>query len=216
MKQPVVILDIDYTIFDTDSFRTAVYKRLATKLRFIDFAPFLDLTKQIETKTKLQVGYFDPKVFLQLLRKETETELSQQDLEDIFFDENLYRASLYEEVADLFQKFVDQNIQLVIFSTGEEKFQTMKLTGIKELLHEEHIHIFVDKLLDLKDVLQKYQDKQVYLVDDLSNVLQEAKSADPSVKTILIDRNNRFLEQDFRPDFVIENLTKIVTIVTKN
>ena len=216
MKQPVVILDIDYTIFDTDSFRTAVYKRLATKLRFIDFAPFLDLTKQIETKTKLQVGYFDPKVFLQLLRKETETELSQQDLEDIFFDENLYRASLYEEVADLFQKFVDQNIQLVIFSIGEVKFQTMKLTGIKELLHEEHIHIFVDKLLDLKDVLQKYQDKQVYLVDDLSNVLQEAKSADPSVKTILIDRNNRFLEQDFRPDFVIENLTKIVTIVTKN
>lgn len=219
-KPPAVIFDIDYTVFNTKTFRQNLFSLLAETVHYSGTTPFFTFAREIEQEVKKQEGYFDPVAFLTLLKQRTGTKQSVAELTDIFFDESLYVESLYENARDVFQELVmKRDIPILIFSKGAKKFQLLKLAALKEMIKQDNIHIFVDKLKQLKEFLITYDAYQLYLVDDLPTVLKEAKAFNAEIVTIWINRDPSLKESDFvsdfRADYVIENLQEISTIVTK-
>ena len=111
----------------------------------------------------------------------------------------------------------DPSIKIGIFSGGESGFQLKKIEQIESFFHKDHIHVIKYKHLNVSKIIKKYKDFQVYLVDDVLNILYNAKKIDKSIITIWIKRG-RFAEQkkdfaDFRPDFDISDLKEIISIV---
>lgn len=137
---------------------------------------------------------------------------------DTFKQSNLKKHSLYNEVKDILKQ-VSKIAQIGIFSEGKIDFQKEKLfhTDIHSLFDKDLIHIVEKKDEVLKKVLEKYQHKQLILVDDKLTVLYLAKKHFPNVKTIWIKRGKYALSQepikDFDPDAIIENLSKLVKVI---
>ncbi len=225
-KEPVVIFDIDFTIFNTATFRRNLYELLANQLGFSDIRQFTKLAHHVEEEAKEQVGYFKPHVFLTILQKKAKKEVTLAELEKTFFDESLYIESLYEDARDVFQELVmRRNIDIIIFSTGEKEFQMHKIKVLKNMLQEDRIHIFSDKLLRLKDVLLKYHDKHIFLVDDLPTILYEAKKLYPGITTVWVDNDKKIIEKDFfdkqetvegfHADKLIHSLGELIPIISE-
>ena len=219
-KPKIVLFDIDYTVFNTNAFRNNLYDRLSKKLGYSDLVHFIDIAKKVGQETKDQIGYFKPQIFLKNLKEKSKKDVPMSELEDIFFDETLYIESLYEDARSVFQELVlKRNIQINIFSTGDKEFQMRKISILKEMLDEDKLHIFVDKLQRLKDVLMQYKDYHIYMIDDLPTVLKEAKHFNANITTIWINRDKKIQEKnfvkDFKVDHVIKNLEEIIPIVIK-
>lgn len=218
-NKKIVLFDIDYTVFNTHAFRANLYEFLAKKLGYKNEEDFFILAKQIEGETRKKEGYFKPLTFLNILKQKATTELSLQELEDIFFDESLYIKSLYEDARSVFQELVmKRGIQINIFSTGEKKFQMKKITALKEMLLIDNLHIFVDKLKKLKEVLNQYNDYHIYMVDDFPTVLDEAKKFNKNITTIWVNRNkkpgDKELIETFKIDHTVSNLEEIIPFIS--
>ena len=218
MNKKIVLFDIDYTVFDTRTFRVNLYELLSEKLGYKNKSNFVDLAKKVEADTRKQEGYFKPSTFLELLKNETKTKISSNELEDIFYDESLYIKSLYEGAKSVFQELViKKNIQINIFSTGEKKFQMQKITALTDMLMIDNLHIYVDKLKKLKEVLQQYEDYHIYMVDDFPIVLKEAKQFNKNITTIWVNRGIRIEDEEliksFKVDYIIKKLEEIIPLV---
>jgi hypothetical protein len=216
---PVVILDIDYTVFTSPTFRRNFYTQLTEKLGYAKESEFLSLARKAEQQTKEEEGYFNPTVFLKHLKQISHTDVPATELEQILFDESLYIESVYEEARSLFQKLViEQDIPVNIFSTGEKKFHKQKMDAFKEMLQEDQTHIEIVGMKRLRDVLQNYDGYHVYLVDDLPTILKEAKGLRSDITTIWVNKDKK-TEKDFvknfQSDYIIENLVEIATIVSE-
>jgi FMN phosphatase YigB (HAD superfamily) len=138
-----------------------------------------------------------------------------------FKDSNLTQYSLYEEILSVLPSLASV-AELGIFSKGEDKFQNTKLqqTGIKNFFERENVHVFEDKDINLKNVIEQYNGSKIYLVDDKLATLYNAKINTPSVFTVWIKRGpfaeDKSLLDNFSPDSVVANLKEIIPIVTKD
>lgn len=140
---------------------------------------------------------------------------------DLLKESKLTKHELYEEVVEELGK-IAEHATLAIFSQGQVEWQMNKLlkTDILKHFRKENIHISLEKKEALKDVLGKYKDCKVYLVDDRPSVLLAAKKKMPSIFAILIDRNakTRFPEQeivDYKPDAEVASLKELIAILKK-
>lgn len=105
-----------------------------------------------------------------------------------------------------------------IFSQGIDEFQRAKLSTIEHLFKKEHVYIDLEKIPLLPNVIEKYKDRIIIIVDDSSEVLKTAKKINPSVFTIVIKRNGKDSRRDrvvFTPDFVVQSMKEVVTMVKK-
>lgn len=156
-KKPVVLFDIDYTLFDTASFK--------------------------------QSGLLEHKI--------------------------------YEEVTQVLDSLNTFAI-LGIFSKGEDEFQKTKLEKTKMLkfFKEENIHIFDDKDANLIQVLEKYKNSKLFLVDDKLDILYFAKKHMPQIITVWVKRGPYAAAQkpieDFIPSATIDDLANLYRIVSSN
>lgn len=140
---------------------------------------------------------------------------------DAFKQSNLEKFTLFEESIDVIialKKFAE----IGIFSEGEYIFQKNKLekTKLHEHLSEQYIHIVEKKDVVLKDILQKYDKREIFLVDDKLQVLFLAKKLAPQLFTIWVKRGP-FAQlqvpfEGFTPDAIIENLQEAIAIVKNN
>lgn len=131
---------------------------------------------------------------------------------------NLTVLRLFEEIEELLQHLHKKHT-LGILSEGDPEFQKNKLlqTEIFEYFNELHIHIVIDKLGSLPDILKKYQTDEVFLVDDKLPVLYNAKKILPSLKTIWVKRGMYAEQQqpipEFSPDAEVLDLANLVDIL---
>ena len=83
-----------------------------------------------------------------------------------------------------------------------------------------NIHIFEDKNANLKEVLFKYKNSKVFLVDDKLLILYEAKLSMPSIVTIWIKRGpfakNQKPVKNFSPDVTANNLFNLSAVIEDN
>ena len=138
-----------------------------------------------------------------------------------FKDSHLQSYNIYEEVMGILLQL--KNIaSLGVFSKGEIEFQKTKLrkTGMIKFFQENNIHIFDDKDVNLIEVLRKYEDSKLFLVDDKLGILYSAKKHMPGIITVWVKRGPYAAIQkpieDFVPSATINNLSNLYDIVSKN
>lgn len=138
---------------------------------------------------------------------------------DIFKASDLKTHSIYEEVADVLEKLSDVAL-LGIFSEGKLQLQHAKLekTKIDAFFVKEHMHIVEKKDISIGEMLKRYKNHVLYLVDDKLSVLHQASLLMPEVKTIWIKRGIYAKEQkpieNFTPHAIIYTLEEVIPLVT--
>jgi len=137
-----------------------------------------------------------------------------------FKDSNLTKYSLYDEILLVLPSLANV-AELGIFSKGEDAFQNAKLqaTGIENFFKQKNVHIFKDKDVNVKSVIEKYKDLKIFLIDDKLMTLHNAKTNNPSVFTIWIKRGpfaqDETLLSNFSPDAIVANLKEVIPIISK-
>lgn len=137
---------------------------------------------------------------------------------DVFKETQLKKHSVYDEVHSVLEN-LSKVAELGIFSEGETDFQKTKLnkTDIKKYFKEKYVHIALNKKDEIRNIMDKYSNKQLFLVDDKLTILYELKRVLPSIFTIWVKRGiyakNQKNIKGFKPDYEIKNLRDLPAII---
>ncbi len=156
LNKPIILFDIDYALFDTDSFK----------------------------KSGL-----------------TDYTLYPGDLEAL---------NMLKNIADL-----------GIFSQETPPIAQMKKleeTGVRRYFPDERVHLYLDKLAEMRRVFETYRDRErLILIDDKLAVLDQAKKAKPDITTIWVNRGPYASQEPqikgFKPDFEVKSLINVVPFI---
>ncbi len=217
-KQKVVLFDIDFTLFDAMCYRDTFTEGIRQAIGYTG-DDFFTLANEAYLNSRKKLPYFDPKDFIFELSQSVPIGVPHEQLEKIIFDEKVFQQCLYPDVQEALKQLAAQkDIILGIFSAGKIDIQRPKITVIESLLHTEHIHIYeFKKTKALNDLMQTYKDDKVYMIDDMPEILYEAKKLHHDITTILIKRKNRVRNDqvvaNFHPDSIINSLEEVIPII---
>lgn len=216
-SRKLVLFDIDHTIFDTESYIENLYKKLALELGFEDVKEFNKITSNIYQNIRKRNKYLPPSIFLDNILPHAKKKTTLERLSKVFWEKKIFKASIYPDVKTAI-KFLLKNKYLIgIFSTGDLEHQSVKIESLKAHLSEKHIHISKDKLKIIKTTLPAYKSYKTYLLDDLPEVLHEAKKHNEDLFTILIKRQNNtrkyLIPKNFKPNATIIDLNQFIDIL---
>lgn len=216
----IILFDIDYTLFDTDKFRDIVYKKIAQEMSLSFDAKFKRYAKEAEEITVRSLGNYEPDFFIKTILELQKSSVSPEKLNELFWDKENFEGSIYDDVDSSIQNLTKiKDLIIGVLSTGENVFQRKKIEVLKKILSEDHVHIHVDKLSKLENILRKYKNDQVFIVDDLLAVLELAKRIQANVKTVHMNRKKSWeysMKIDFIPDLELVSLEKLAEFVLKN
>ena len=138
---------------------------------------------------------------------------------DIFNETKLQKYSLYEEVKEALNN-LSKIARLGIFSEGEIRLQKTKLesTNIADYFQNDLVHIMTRKDDEMEDIITRYTDTALFLVDDKIDILYKTKKLFPSVFTVWIKRGKYAKSQKpidgFEPDAIIKTLQEVIPVVS--
>lgn len=217
-SKTIVLLDIDYTIFNTDIFREKIAERLSEILGCTDMQTFFHFAEIANQKSREEMGHFEPTVYLQYLKQYLDSDVPLEELEKVYYHGPIYKDSLYKDTVSVLETLRKNDIEIGFFSTGHEQFQAKKVDELKQLFSEEKRHIFPNKLEHIDSVMSQYKQYNVYLVDDWQEVLKQAKLFNSEIITIWIKRKNKFENHplnDFDPDYSVEDISEIIPLIIR-
>lgn len=221
MDKRVILFDIDYTLFNARLYRIRFTKKIQDLIGY-QYEDFPKIADEVYQELRQTVAYFDPDLFSEMLSKRLQISIDAGKVSNIIFDEELMEESLYEDTVEVLETlFKTPSLILGIFSAGLTHAQRLKIKKVENFLHADHIHIFeFKKHHALAELLQKYTQYEVTIVDDMLHVLAEAKKLREDVQTIWIQRPERsFLDShidNFHPDSIIKSLREVVPVVLTN
>lgn len=155
---------------------------------------------------------------------DNEKKLVLFDIDYTLFDTGKFKESqlalynVYEEVIDMLVQ-VGKIARLGIFSEGELDFQKTKLLKTDIINHflDENIHIVPSKDMMIGEILERYKDDEVFLIDDKLPILHAAKKIKKDIRTVWVKRGiyaeNQKPITGFRPNYEVTNLSDIARIV---
>lgn len=218
MKKKLILFDIDFTLFDARKYRDEFVLRLKEKIGYKG-KNFPLLAEKSYITSKQRVGYFDPESFIEELLLLTKSNKNKDELIEIILDENLINAYLYLDSVEILGIISKQkDIIIGIFSAGKISLQRPKIKTIEHFLNQEHINIFEFYKGDaLPKLIQDYKDYEIYLVDDIQDILVKAKKLRQDVTTIWIQRKGYARDRNpvanFNPDYIIKSLKEVLNIL---
>ena len=219
-QNKIILFDIDYTIFNAKSYRDVFQEELYKELGSgFSKDAFIQLANETYIDTKNQTGHFDPELLIARLAKQINKTVDVARLTKMVIADAFVQESLYEESVEVFTKLSkDKALTLGIFSAGRIDLQRSKILAVEKFLHKEHVHIFeYKKLYALPELLKRYENDKLYIIDDIVSILYEAKKLYNGVTTIWIKRGIYTDKKvaNFEPDFSIENLREVIPILQK-
>lgn len=207
----VVLFDIDYTLFDSDTFRKKVYQAISEVIGEDN----ADRLHSLYAGIVDEYGYFNPQVFFKRVAKNLSNKDKAKLRKTIWRKEN-FEGNFFRETITVLSRLIPIT-RVGIFSKGDSTWQRAKLSAIAHLFDEKHIHIHVSKKQALPDIIKKYKKYKLYLVDDALDVLYKAKKLKKDVFVIWVKRGHYAKTQNpipgFKPDAQVVDLLKIVDIV---
>lgn len=218
-QKKLILFDIDHTLFDTRIYLTLCLERLRSMMSFSDALEFNTLSKEVYKAQRAQSSFM-PDEFVQTLSARLGYKGEVGELGEIFFDGNSMRQSIYPDVEEELQRLSQlPDIQLGIFSHGQDKLQRAKIASVLTFFRDDSIYIDeVDKLKQIPEAIKKHSGDRVYIIDDLTDVLSGFKALDPSVITILSRRQDWIQKSEpkdphFEPDFTISTFAQLRYII---
>lgn len=130
-------------------------------------------------------------------------------------DYSLYPGDL--EALEVLAELAD----LGIFSQEVPSISQMRKlekTGIRKHFPDERIHLYADKLVEMRRVLEAYRSRRkIVLVDDKLALLDQAKRVNPSISTVWVNRGPYAQQQPeiegFKPDLEVDGLISLVPFI---
>ncbi len=205
MKGKILLFDIDETIFDPQSFLDDFYNELTKNFKLNEND--LNKIKNIYSEIKTEIGYFNPTNFLDKVI-ETFPEINRTSLEKVFWNIDLFNKNVYKDASVI--KDLGRIGDIGIFSKGEESFQKQKISFLSDLIETDDIHIFKNKIDKINEVLEIYQDLNIYFIDNEPDVLESVKKINPEAYLILIDRKNEYENSDI---IKIKDLSELKSLI---
>lgn len=215
-QKKIILFDIDYTLFNAQHFRESFMQLLANRIPHSNKNELLTILQEVYDEEKMKTSFFDPRSFLALLEKRIPYLSDKNLLEKAIMNEALLEEALYKESKEVLSLLAKNNdVLLGIFSWGNIPVQKAKIKLLDAYFHREHIHIVeFDKKNALPNILAKYHNWDIYLIDDYQEVLLEAKKLLPEIHTIWIKRpeteGKREIFDYFTPDSIIRSLSEII------
>jgi FMN phosphatase YigB (HAD superfamily) len=217
-SKPVVLFDIDYTLFDKDLFLDSLYGSIGNL-----FGISIDGMKRVGNaayeECTSEFDHFEPKYFSQKIAEGLGKMQFLQKIENEVLNKYNSPGSLYSETLKTIEE-ISEVARIGILSKGQSVFQRNKIYKFKNLLDEDHIYITDDKYKTLLNIINKYKGIKLYLVDDLLDILYSAKKLKSDIVTVWVKRGiyaqNREPIPGFKPDVEVENLSEVVKIVKSN
>ena len=129
--------------------------------------------------------------------------------------------TLHDEVFEVLHE-VGNIADVGIFSEGETSLQELKLvkTKINNMFHQDLVHIVEKKTDMMQEVLNKYQEHPLFLVDDKLDVLYNAKKINKNIFTIWVKRgyyaNKQKPINHFSPDATVSDLLQAGRTIKDN
>lgn len=202
MKNKIVLFDIDHTLFNTVKFVEGVYQKNSQNITRKDFYEFLN---------GIKIGLSD---------FSGSNSIENKILQDLWSDA-ASENNLYDETKEVLSEISKQAL-LGIYSKGDKKYQETKIQAIKHFFKEENIHIAEDKYIIFSEIARQYGNYQIFVVDDILEVLFAAKQTNKDVCTILVKRpvyaeaylKNQAPIESFSPDLIVNNLSEIIPFIS--
>lgn len=215
----IILFDIDHTLFDTDKFRRICFSELGNKLHQSDIEGFMTLASNEYKKMRENHGTLRPAELVDTIAAALGIDVDSNVFQEVFFNEQSIDKACYSDVSEVLQKLsFDVTVKIGILSFGVDSFQRKKIQSIIHLLHSDSIYINeVDKKENIPTIIEKHQGEQIYIIDDVLKILETFETLDPSVITVLIERDidkpREESKGSFNPDFKINELSELLSII---
>lgn len=220
-KKPIVLFDIDYTMFDVKHFDINFHKYIA-KLLDLDERSVQDSALKIMLDLIEKEHFLDIDKYLKTILLEFKKEKYLIKVEKFLFAKDFFKKGFYPDVGVTIRILKDM-VRLGIFSQGDERLQGAKISqsGLRHFFEKELVYLIKPKKLDfLPSLMTIHKEDKVYLIEDKLDVLHEVKKQMPSVFGIWIKRGwyakNQKNIAGFIPDAEITDLKEVVEIIKKN
>lgn len=217
MKRTLVLFDIDHTLFDASLYRQLMFDLIEKCIAIEKGESLREKLAEVYISHRKKIRYFDLEFMLRELQLEINTEIDIAAIFDkILKDETSYTQAIYEDTVEVLQELAKNNdVTIGIFSNGRHEHQLQKIKSFAHLIDKEHIHIFRMKEKELEKLSAKYKDYKLFIVDDILEILYNAKKVDNAINTVWIRRDG-VLDQKtdtFTPDYTVRNLREIIPVV---
>src|SRR5260221_11374444 len=141
MNKKIVLFDIDYTLFDTTSYKKNVANQLSKVFSQLDPQKVYDMIDGVYYDVR-SFGSFDPSLFADIFIQKFPEIASKEIVENIWWQKDLLVSALYPETIPVLETLSkDGNLILGIFSSGKTEFQLAKISHFEDFFHKENIHI---------------------------------------------------------------------------
>ena len=220
-KLPIILFDIDYTLFDVGYFDNNFHKYLS-ELFSIDKS----LIREKSTETILDLikkDYFlDIDKFLQVFLSKIDKKQHIREIEEFLFGKDFFKRGFYPEV-EFTIRSLKNAFRLGIFSQGHKKLQGAKInqSGLRKFFDDELIYIKKPlKLNFLPHLKERHINDKIILVDDKLEVLYEVKKYIPSFFTVWVKRGKYAEKQKniegFKPELTVFDLKNLKNLLKVN
>jgi hypothetical protein len=175
-----IILDFDYTIFDTDKFRDAVQKI------FLKRGVSAELFTASYEQSKSVSGCWNPDKQVEIFENYviTNTQVIREKLYEAAKKTHLF---LYKDVLPFLKKS-SKAYEFSILSYGEDKFQHAKINGCRTILKYFSKIIVTQDLDKSKEASELARGKSAILIEDNPYALSAVKKYAPNIITVRINR----------------------------
>lgn len=203
MKKPILLFDIDYTLFNTDIFRSTSLMEIAARCNLDEDAVrrfYAEYRKGTQGPMGINMKHFTTHIG-------NAFNLSPDFLFSIVMDtEKLYLDSLYPDTVSTLT-LLSKEYTLGIFSQGYREFQENKLKqcGIMYYFKKEYIFIFPDKTVTSE---LKILPHNAVIIEDRLPVVQAIQ---PPLRVIHINRK----EEVSTHTHAIANLSELPSVLMR-
>jgi hypothetical protein len=205
MKKTIIFLDIDGVIFDSSKFLSVFCEKISQENNLGEETEKLERLYQ---EVKREEGFFDPQMFLDKIS--SKYLIAKEILEKSWWSEESFSKCLL--IDENFFKEVRKIALIGIFSKGEINFQKKKIEKFMNFINADDVHIFEDKIIKINEILAKYNDSNIYVVDDDLRVLENFKKANRLVFTILVKKEKAITVND-NIDIAMDNVSEILPLL---
>lgn len=168
------IIDVDNTLINTDAIKIYWFETLQTRYKIKK-----NTFTRAYNNAKSSTGFLD-----------TDKLGKKLGIDINFFKNTPFQKFIFENTHDNIKK-IKKLGKVIIFSLGEKKYQEIKIekSGIEKAVGAKNVIIVQDKKTGLKTLINKIKKGKftdISIVDDVSNVLTEAKKIDPQIITVWV------------------------------
>src|SRR5258706_8190942 len=220
-KSKIILFDIDSTLFNARIYLELSFDKLSERIQRADKTAFNEILEESYEEMRHTVN-FSPKALVALIIGKLHFDSERaREMENVFWEEILFTSNIYSDVVKTLEILKKENdMRLGIFSTGDLYTQQQKIKTLKRFFNDEDIHIFPNKDIEFPRIINIYSSYNIYLVDDATKVLDEAKRQKKPISTIWIVRDPLLKDQKhvhaFTPQWSIDTLEGVLSIVRDN